>query len=57
VYLPPGTYLITSPIIGFYYTQIIGDPTNMPVIKAAGNFPTGALALLDANPYMDTGST
>ncbi|KAK4186330.1 pectin lyase fold/virulence factor [Podospora australis] len=30
VSFPTGTYLISSPINGFYYTQIIGDPNNMP---------------------------
>jgi hypothetical protein len=56
IYFPPGVYLITTPITSFYYTQIVGDPTNMPVIKAASNFPTEAIAMLDANPYMDSGS-
>ncbi|KAK4157398.1 pectate lyase superfamily protein-domain-containing protein [Chaetomidium leptoderma] len=55
VYFPPGTYIITSPIVNFYYTQIIGDPTDMPVIKASPRFPTSAIALLDADPYMDSG--
>lgn len=57
IYFPPGTYIISKSIVSFYYTQIIGDPTNMPVIKAAPSFPTKAIAMLDANPYMDTGST
>ena len=35
VYFPPGTYVISSPIIDYYYTQIIGNPNCMPVIKAA----------------------
>jgi hypothetical protein len=56
VYFPPGTYLITTPIVGFYYTQLIGDPTDMPVIKASPSFPTHAIALLDADPYLDSGS-
>ncbi|KAH6855425.1 pectate lyase superfamily protein-domain-containing protein [Chaetomium sp. MPI-CAGE-AT-0009] len=55
VYFPPGVYLISAPITSFYYTQIIGDPTNMPVIKAASSFPTEAIAMLDADPYMDNG--
>jgi hypothetical protein len=56
VYFPPGTYLVSTPIVSFYYTQIIGDPTNMPVIKASAGFPTTAIAMLNADPYMDTGS-
>ncbi|GKT96563.1 glucan 1,3-beta-glucosidase [Colletotrichum tofieldiae] len=52
VYFPPGTYLITGSIIDFFYTQIIGDPTDRPVIKAAANFPTNTtLGLLDGNQY------
>ncbi|OLN96659.1 Glucan 1,3-beta-glucosidase 1 [Colletotrichum chlorophyti] len=50
VYFPPGTYLISGSIIDFFYTQIIGDPTDRPVIKAAANFPTNTtLGLLDGN--------
>ncbi|KAK4124790.1 glycoside hydrolase family 55 protein [Parathielavia appendiculata] len=55
VYFPAGTYLITAPIVGFYYTQLVGDPTHMPVIKASPRFPTQAIALLDADPYMSNG--
>ncbi|GJC97654.1 glucan 1,3-betaglucosidase [Colletotrichum higginsianum] len=52
VYFPPGTYLISGSIIDFFYTQIIGDPTDRPVIKAAANFPTNTtLGLLDGNQY------
>ncbi len=29
----------------------------MPVIMASPDFPTEAIALLDADPYMSTGST
>lgn len=44
------TYLISGSIIDFFYTQIIGDPTDRPVIKAAANFPTNTtLGLLDGN--------
>ncbi|KAK3331350.1 pectate lyase superfamily protein-domain-containing protein [Apodospora peruviana] len=56
VYFPGGTYLISKPIVDYYYTQIIGDPNDMPVIKASANFTVGALALLDADLYMHTGA-
>ena len=57
VFFPPGTYLVSSPIIDHYYTQIIGDPTDMPIIKAAPNFPPRALGLIDGDEYLtDTGS-
>jgi glucan 1,3-beta-glucosidase len=49
VYFPAGTYLVTSPIYIPYYTQTIGDPTNMPTIKASAAFTTGYV--IDADPY------
>lgn len=52
VYFPAGTYKISDSIIDYYYTQIIGNPNNMPVIKGTADFRTNAtLALLDGNPY------
>ena len=38
VYFPPGTYLVSTPIIQYYYTQFVGDPTNKPTIKGSFNF-------------------
>lgn len=38
VYFPSGTYNITAPIISWYYTQMIGDAKDHPVIMAAPNF-------------------
>ncbi|KAK4641260.1 hypothetical protein QC761_610850 [Podospora bellae-mahoneyi] len=55
VYFPPGTYLISSPIVGLFYTQMIGDPTDMPVIKGGSNFTQDGKALLDADPYLSNG--
>ncbi|KAJ9155307.1 Glucan 1,3-beta-glucosidase [Pleurostoma richardsiae] len=56
VYLPGGTYLISDSILDYYYTQIIGDPTDMPIIKASASFPTNTtLGLIDGNQYQDGG--
>ncbi|KAL2754112.1 glycoside hydrolase family 55 protein [Sodiomyces alcalophilus JCM 7366] len=56
VYFPPGTYLISSSIIDYYYTQIIGDPTDRPILKAAPSFNVRyAMGLIDANPYTEQG--
>jgi glucan 1,3-beta-glucosidase len=49
VYIPSGTYLIGKPIVFYYMTQLIGDPRNRPVLKAAPYLE--ALALIDASPY------
>ncbi|KEQ68194.1 pectin lyase-like protein [Aureobasidium namibiae CBS 147.97] len=54
VYFPPGTYLISSPIIQYYYTQFVGDPTSKPVIKGSQNF-TG-IALIDSDFYIPGGN-
>ncbi|KAI4112159.1 MAG: hypothetical protein LQ339_000167 [Xanthoria mediterranea] len=48
VYFPSGTYRVSSPIIDYYFTQIIGNPNNLPTIKATTNF--SATAVIDGNP-------
>ncbi|KAI1078144.1 pectate lyase superfamily protein-domain-containing protein [Whalleya microplaca] len=49
VYFPPGTYMISSSIVPPYFTQMIGDPTDRPVLKATSNFQ--GFGLIDGNPY------
>lgn len=49
VYFPGGTYRISSPIVDYFYTKLIGNPNDLPVIKAAPNFT--AFALIDGNQY------
>lgn len=49
VYFPPGTYLISSSIIDYYYTQIIGNPNCLPTIKATAGF--SGFGLIDGDPY------
>ncbi|PGH27695.1 hypothetical protein AJ80_00710 [Polytolypa hystricis UAMH7299] len=38
VWFPAGTYLVSSSIIQYYNTQLLGDPTNVPTILAATSF-------------------
>ncbi|GLA96386.1 hypothetical protein AtubIFM57143_003851 [Aspergillus tubingensis] len=38
VWFPSGTYLVSSPVIQYYNTQLLGDPTNLPTILAASSF-------------------
>ncbi|KAF4186957.1 hypothetical protein CNMCM7927_004692 [Aspergillus lentulus] len=54
VYFPPGTYLISTPIIQYYYTQFVGDPNSRAVIKGSFNF-TG-IALVDNDVYIPGGN-
>ncbi|KAF9731820.1 hypothetical protein PMIN06_007795 [Paraphaeosphaeria minitans] len=57
VYFPGGTYMISESIIDYYYTQIIGNPSCLPTIKASSNFSTVNVDgddvgyLIDASPY------
>jgi hypothetical protein len=53
VYIPPGKYLISAPIILLYYTQLVCDAINMPSLIMHPNF-TG-IALLDSDPYISGG--
>ncbi|RFU27644.1 hypothetical protein B7463_g8690, partial [Scytalidium lignicola] len=54
VYFPPGTYVISKPIIQLYYTQLVGDAVSVPTIKAAAAF--AGIAMIDSDPYDDTGN-
>ncbi|KAI8255747.1 hypothetical protein K4K56_007772 [Colletotrichum sp. SAR 10_98] len=51
VYFPAGTYLVSSPIIQFYNTEMLGDPFNRPVILAAESF--SGLGVITSDVYVD----
>lgn len=53
VYFPSGTYMVHAPIIMPYYTQVVGDATDLPTIKATQNF--SGMAVLDSDPYGNYG--
>ncbi|TFK67130.1 exo-beta-1,3-glucanase [Pluteus cervinus] len=53
VYFPKGTYLVTKPVIAYYYTQLIGDARSPPTLLAAANFD--GMAIIDADPYVPGG--
>ncbi|KAI0724043.1 exo-beta-1,3-glucanase [Cerioporus squamosus] len=53
VYFPKGTYKVSSPIIAYYYTQLIGDARTPPTLLADASF-TG-MAVIDADPYIPGG--
>ncbi|RWA10633.1 hypothetical protein EKO27_g4493 [Xylaria grammica] len=50
VFFPGGTYKICSPVIQYYYTQFVGDPNDMPIIKGCDKFQ--GIALFDVDPYI-----
>jgi glucan 1,3-beta-glucosidase len=49
VYFPAGTYLISSSIVDQYYTQLIGNPNDVPVLKATAGF--SGFGLIDGDRY------
>ncbi|KAF3801934.1 putative glucan endo-1 3-beta-glucosidase [Colletotrichum gloeosporioides] len=51
VYFPAGTYLVSSPIIQFYNTEMLGDPFNRPVILAAESF--SGFGVITSDVYVD----
>lgn len=44
--------MISSSIVDYYYTQIIGDPRNMPTIKAMASFVPNIIGMLDGDVYV-----
>ncbi|TFK36999.1 exo-beta-1,3-glucanase [Crucibulum laeve] len=54
VYFPKGTYLVSAPIIAYYYTQLIGDAKTPPTLLAAASFD--GMAVIDADPYIPGGN-
>ena len=55
VYFPAGIYLVSSAIIDFYETQLIGNPNCLPVIRASPDFslPPGSLGVIAGNLYIN----
>ena len=49
VYFPAGTYLLSSSIIDYYFTQYIGNPNSLPILKATPNF--SGFGLIDGDRY------
>jgi glucan 1,3-beta-glucosidase len=49
VYFPTGTYVISSTIFDYFNTIILGNPNELPVLKASAGFTGGFM--IDGNPY------
>ena len=57
IYVPPGTYVISHPIIMYYFTQLVGDAVTPPTLKVASTYTSVVgLAVLDADVYIPQGS-
>ncbi|OJJ40251.1 hypothetical protein ASPWEDRAFT_166332 [Aspergillus wentii DTO 134E9] len=54
VYFPAGTYLISTSIVDYYFTQLIGNPNSRPIIKATSGFK--GLGLIDGDEYQSDGN-
>ncbi|KAI0205630.1 pectin lyase fold/virulence factor [Astrocystis sublimbata] len=50
VFFPGGTYKFCTPVIQYCYTQFVGDPNDMPIIKGCDDFQ--GIALFDVDPYI-----
>ncbi|CAJ2505526.1 Uu.00g129200.m01.CDS01 [Anthostomella pinea] len=53
VYFPGGTYLLSSSIVSYYATNLIGNPDNMPVLKATNGF--NGFGVIDGAQYQPGG--
>ncbi|KAI1798684.1 glycoside hydrolase family 55 protein [Daldinia bambusicola] len=54
VYFPAGTYVVSSSIVSYYATNIIGNPNNMPVLKATAGF--SGFGIIDGAQYQAGGA-
>ena len=50
VYFPPGTYVVSTPVVPYYMTYLVGNPSAPATIKAAAGFV--GLGVIDADPYV-----
>lgn len=53
IYFPPGTYRVTSPIVMYYFSDLVGDPLNPPTLLADHGF--SGIAVLDSDVYIPNG--
>ena len=54
IYFPPGTYVVSTPLILYYYTQVIGDANNLPTIIATPDFY--GIGIFDSDRYLPFGA-
>jgi hypothetical protein len=54
VYFPPGDYIISKPIIQYYYSAFVGHPVRRPRIMPTKSFE--GIALIDTDVYIENGN-
>ncbi|MCJ1379596.1 hypothetical protein MMC17_002698 [Xylographa soralifera] len=54
IYFPPGTYVVSTPLVQYYYTQFIGDAVTIPTLKASAGFK--GMAVIDSDVYESDGA-
>ncbi|KAJ2993621.1 hypothetical protein NUW58_g1786 [Xylaria curta] len=53
VYFPGGTYLVSSSIVSYYATHLIGNPNDVPILKATAVF--NGFGVIDGAQYQAGG--
>ncbi|CAK7568439.1 MAG: hypothetical protein SEPTF4163_006429 [Sporothrix epigloea] len=53
IYFPPGTYLISTPINAAYYSQLVGDHNDLPIIQTSPSFI--GLGAIQTDVYIPNG--
>ncbi|KAI0017828.1 glycoside hydrolase family 55 protein [Xylariomycetidae sp. FL0641] len=53
VYFPAGTYLVSSSIVNYYATTLLGNPNSLPVLKATPKF--SGFGVIDGAQYQAGG--
>ncbi|KAI0407244.1 glycoside hydrolase family 55 protein [Xylaria palmicola] len=54
VYFPAGTYLVSSSIVSYYATHLVGNPNSKPILKATANF--NGFGVIDGAQYQSGGA-
>ncbi|TGJ85030.1 hypothetical protein E0Z10_g3729 [Xylaria hypoxylon] len=54
VYFPAGTYLVSSSIVSYYATHLVGNPNSLPILKATAAFD--GFGVIDGAQYQPGGA-
>ncbi|KAJ8122862.1 hypothetical protein O1611_g9734 [Lasiodiplodia mahajangana] len=54
VYFPAGTYVVSSSIVSYYATHLVGNPNSLPILKATAAF--NGFGVIDGAQYQAGGA-